>query len=127
MKKIISIVLISLILLQTSDISFGDILQVKNLYQHAKYHQETYGDSFLAFFSEHYGDETLAHQDEHQEHGDLPFKHQHNCIDMTITVMPTTNYSIKEQPFLEIPFNFFYTESTSIFEKTAVFQPPKLV
>ncbi len=126
MKKIISILLIGLILLQTSDMSFGDILQVKNLYQHAKFHQETYGDSYLAFFTDHYGNEMLVHQDEHQEHGDLPFKHQHNCIDMTVTVIPTTNYSIKEQSFVEIPFNFFYKESTSIFEKTAVFQPPKL-
>jgi len=127
MRKIISILLISLILFQSSDVSFGDILQIKNLYQHAKFHQETYGDSFLWFFSEHYGDERLVHQDEHQEHEDLPFKHQHNCVDTVTAIASTTNYSIKEQSLIEIPFNFFYTESTSIFEQTVVYQPPKLV
>jgi len=126
MRKIISITLISLILFQTSGASFGDVLQVKNLYQHAKFHQETYGDSFFAFFSEHYGNERLVHQDEHQEHEDLPFKHQHNYVDTVTTVAAITNYTIKEQSLIEIPFDFFYTESTSIFEKLSVFQPPKL-
>jgi len=125
MKKTISILLISLILLQTSEASIGDILQLKNLYKHAKFHQEAYGDDFFDFFSEHYGDEMQTHQNEHPEHENLPLKHQHNCIDTTITAVTHACYSINEQSRLQIPVNFFYTESTSVFEKPSVFQPPQ--
>lgn len=127
MRRIISILLISLILVQTSNANTGDILQVKNLYQHAKFHQEAYGDSFFDFLSEHYGNQMQQHQDEHQDHKNLPLKHQHNSIDISVTVVPTSNCTIEDQPFIEIPLIFFYSESTSIFERKVLFQPPQFI
>jgi len=126
MRKIVSILLISLILIQTSNASTGDILQVKNLYQHAKFHQEAYGDSFLDFLSEHYGNQMQQHQDEHQDHKNLPLKHQGNSTDTVVTITSNANCSIEDHPLVEIPLNFFYSESTSKFERKAHFQPPQL-
>jgi len=126
MRKIVSILLISLILIQTSNATTGDILQVKNLYQHAKFHQEAYGDNFLDFLSEHYGNQMKQHQDEHQGHNNLPLKHQENSIDSVVTITSNANCSIEDQPFVEIALNFFYSESTSKFERKAHLQPPRL-
>ena len=126
MRKIISIALIGLLLLQTSDINISDVLQLKNLYQHAKFHQQMYGDGFFDFLAEHYGTKVHEHSDNHKEHHNLPLKHQHNCADaFTVFTFFNTNIVIKEQSFLEIKGNFSYKESSSTFEKTAVFQPPK--
>jgi len=118
--------LISLILVQTTDVNMSDILQIKDLYQHAKFHQEMYGDSFVDFLSEHYGEEMLAHQDDHEQHQNLPFKHQHNCTDaMPVFTVFNSPFTIKEQPTIETQTSFFYKEHTSFFEKPSVFQPPQ--
>jgi hypothetical protein len=127
MKKIISFLLISLILVQTTDVNMSDILQIKDLYQHAKFHQEMYGDSFIDFLSEHYGEKEIAHQGEDEEHGKLPFKHQHNCADAApVFTVFNTSFTINEQPTtIENKTHFFYKEHTSFFEKPSVFQPPQ--
>lgn len=95
---------------------------------HASYHQETYGDSFTDFISEHYGEASIVHEDDHSEHEDLPFKHQdHNCCHInTSFTLQNFDFIKSKDSFIEIPFNFFYKETTTIFEKPSVFQPPKL-
>ena len=55
MKRIISILLVGLVLFQSSKISISDILLVNNFFKHAEFYQKNYGDNFLEFFSEHYG------------------------------------------------------------------------
>ena len=97
------------------------------LMEHASYHQETYGDSFLDFLSEHYGNASIEHENEHSEHDDLPFKHDHKtcCHVNTSFTIQNFEFVTSYTSFVEIPFNFFYKESTSLFEKPAVFQPPK--
>lgn len=127
MTKLLSIYFASLIFFQSFNLSFEDFSRLSALVEHVSYHQKTYGDSFIDFLSEHYGNSASSHNDEHQEHKDLPFKdhHQtcHTHINFTLQVLC---FSLDYEPFIEIPFNFYYSESSSLFEKPSFFQPPKL-
>ena len=127
MSNLIAIVYASLILFQSLNISFEDVSKFSALLDHASYHQETYGDSFFDFLSEHYGDASAQHEDEHLEHDNLPFKHDHkSCCHVNISfTLQNFDFVASHTSFVEIPFNFFYEESTSLFEKPSVFQPPK--
>src|SRR5690554_1293854 len=79
MSKLIATFYTFSILFQSVNISFEDLSKLSVLMEHATYHQETYGDSFLDFLSEHYGEASLHLGDEHSEHENLPFKHtDHN-------------------------------------------------
>ena len=129
MSKVFAIIFATLILVQSSNISFGDFSKLNVLLEHAKFHQETYGDSFLEFLAEHYGESTIQHGSEHQEHEELPFKHQQDCthIAFDFTANPIFDFDNNQQNLIQFPFNFFYKESSSLFEKPSVFQPPKLV
>ena len=129
MQKLIAISCSFLILVQSVNISFEDISKMSVLLEHAEYHQQTYGDSFFEFLAEHYGDTQLAHGTEHEEHEDLPFKHHHqSCAHTNVAfTIETLNFDLNYEPFIEIPINFFYKESTSLFEKPSIFQPPQLV
>lgn len=96
--------------------------------EHASYHQETYGDSFVDFISEHYGEASVQHESEHSGHDNLPFKHDHKscCHANTSFTLQNFDFLSSSESFLEIPFNFYYKESISLFEKPSVFQPPQL-
>ena len=127
MYKIISIILTFLILSQTSEVSIVDVLKVKNLYEHAKFHQELYGDTLLDFLSEHYGDGNIDHKNDHQDHDNLPFKHtsktcSHNILLFTIDFM---HQELEIDTSLDSSVNFFYRETTSVFELNSILQPPQ--
>lgn len=127
MSKLVAISYSLLILIQSFNINFEDISKFKVLLDHANYHAETYGDSFVDFIAEHYGDAKYQHNNEHEEHKDLPFKdgqHMLSHINTSFT-LNTISYKFEYSTFVEIPFNFFYKESTSLFEKPSIFQPPK--
>lgn len=128
MSKVFAILFSSLILVQSLNISFEDFSKLNVLLEHAEFHQEKYGDSFLEFFAEHYGEDMLQHENDHQQHEKLPFKHQHDCthIAFDFTANPIFNFDSTQQNFGQIPLNFFYKESSSLFEKPSVFQPPKI-
>lgn len=118
----------TLILFQSFNISFEDVSKFSTLIEHASYHQEAYGDSFIDFIAEHYGDASISHESDHREHEDLPFKHNHQtCVHANTTfTLHTFDFSLTYHPFIEIPLNFHYKESTSLFEKPSVFQPPRI-
>jgi len=128
MSKLLAILFSALILVQSSNISFEDLSKLNVLLEHANYHQEIYGDSFFEFLAEHYGEDMLQHENDHQEHEELPFKHQHDCTHLTFdfTEIQMFNFDNNQHSFIQIPFNFFYKETSSLFEKPSVFQPPKL-
>ncbi len=128
MSKYLAIFYATLILFQSLNMSFEDVSKISALFEHASFHQETYGDSFFDFLSEHYGKASVQHENEHSDHDDLPFKHNHQtCVHANASfTFQATDFTIDYQLFIEIPFNFFYKESTSLFEKPFVFQPPKL-
>ncbi|WP_412986954.1 hypothetical protein [Pontimicrobium sp. IMCC45349] len=113
--------------MQSLNISLEDFSKISILIEHADFHQEKYGDTFLDFISEHYGSANFDHGTEHEEHEELPFKHDHqtchhNSPTFTIT---TLTFEIKQQKLIESSSNFFYKEPHSLFEKPSVFQPPK--
>ncbi|HLV13961.1 MAG TPA: hypothetical protein VKY41_02190 [Xanthomarina sp.] len=126
MNKLVAITYSVLILVQSFNFGFEDLSRLGVLMEHAEYHQKTYGDSFFDFISEHYGDAKFQHENEHKEHEDLPFKHNQTCCHTSVSfTVPNINVTLEYPPFVEIPCNFFYKESISLFEKSAVFQPPK--
>ena len=129
MSKIIAISYSFLILFQSLNISSENISRISTLLEHAEYHQDTYGDSFIEFLTEHYGETMIAHENEHEEHEDLPFKQSHQtCAHTSIAfTFEKISFDLNCEAFVEIPFNFFYKESHSTFEKHSVFQPPKFI
>lgn len=128
MSKFFAILYSSLIIIQSFNISFEDISKLNVLLEHATYHQEAYGDSFFDFLTEHYGENSIEHSNDHEEHDDLPFKDKHQtCAHVNAPfTLQTLTFNLEHPSFIEIPFNFFYTDSVSLFEKPNVFQPPKL-
>lgn len=127
MTKIVAILFSGLILFQSFNINIEDFSKIKVLLEHAEYHQETYGDSFLEFLVEHYSDDDSLMGTEHEEHDSLPFKDgQHNNQHLNPPFnFVASNFNLEYTPFVAIPFNFFYKDSISSFEKPSVFQPPK--
>ena len=127
MSKLVAILYASLILFQSLNISFEDVSKFSVLLEHASYHKEAYGDSFFDFLSEHYGEASLGYGIDHSEHEDLPFKHDSKtcCHVNTSFTLQTFDFVRSCTAFIEIPFNFFYKESTSSFVKPSVFQPPR--
>ena len=61
MTKLVAILFSTLILFQSSNISFDDLSKLHNLLEHAKFHEATYGDSFIDFLVEHYDDSKGQH------------------------------------------------------------------
>ena len=127
MQKLIAISFSFLILIQSINISFEDMSKINVLLEHAEFHQQTYGDSFFEFLAEHYGETKFAHGTNHEEHEDLPFKHHHqSCAHTSVAfTFETLSFNLNYDTFIEIPINFFYKESISLFEKPSVFQPPQ--
>lgn len=127
MSKLIAIFYSFLILFQSLNISFEDLSKLSVLMEHASYHHEAYGDSFFDFLSEHYGEASLHLGNDHSEHENLPFKHNdHKCCHVnTAFTLQNIEFTNAYESFIEIPLNFHYKESFSLFEKPSVFQPPK--
>ena len=127
MQKLFAIAFSLLVLFQSINLSADDISKISTLFEHAEYHQETYGDTFFQFLGEHYGEAVIAHENDHEEHDDLPFKHHHQTCAHTniVFTFESISFDLDYEVFIEIPINFFYKESISSFEKLSVFQPPK--
>lgn len=126
MKRILSILLIGLLLFQSSNVSINDILLVNNFFKHAEFHQKNYGDNLLEFLSEHYGDKQQAHHSEDQEHPKLPFTDHQNHSDTVLTIHISSIYRIKDKTPTTVSPNYIYKEPVSKFEKLTIFQPPRL-
>ena len=130
MLKISSILTACLVLIQSLNIDFNDIVQLDELIAHSKFHAETHGDNFLLFMVKHYGElkqeHNKQHQEEKKEHEQLPFNNQssvHTALASVFT--PTTIVVLKLEPIKTKRSLFYYQELHSLFEKSSVFQPPK--
>ncbi|MBJ6369232.1 hypothetical protein [Snuella sedimenti] len=128
MTKLTSILCSCLILVQSLNISLEDFSKLDVLLELATFHAENYGCTFLDFLEENYGDEKCSHTDNHHEHDDLPFKHDHkSCHHIAISfTINSANFDISYAEFVEIPCNFFYKDSYSLFERPSIFQPPRV-
>ena len=130
MSKIASILLASILLLQSMHLGMEEVTQFDELLEHAKFHSEKYGDNFLVFLSKHYGELQQEHEKEHREempeHEKLPL-HHHNCIQSLadfIVLRPLIPV-IKSNQTQNTSAQFYYQESYTSLEAFDIFQPPK--
>ena len=131
MIKFFSILTSYLILIQSLNIDFKDIVQLDELIEHSKFHSETYGDNFFSFIAKHYGElkqeHNQQHEEEEKEHEQLPFNHQ-SCAHASVAsvLIQSSIQLIKSEPVTTNRSNFYYQELHSLFEKPSIFQPPQL-
>ncbi|WP_397445167.1 hypothetical protein [Polaribacter sp. R77954] len=127
MAKLTSILLAHLILLQSLNVNLDSFSKLTVLLEHAKFHQEKYGDTFFEFLSEHYGSNEFK-ATKHKEHKDLPFKQNAQNYNQlpTVFALNTSLFALKPNIVIQIQQNYYYKESHSLFEKPSVFQPPQL-
>lgn len=131
MIKLCAIQIAFLILIQGVNFNFGDLVQIDELIEHARFHKEEYGDNFLVFLSKHYGELQGEHNQNHQEeapdHEQLPLNHQLSpllvlspfIIDHQIHNDLTMDYTIQDKAL------FHYSFSNSSLFSTGVFEPPR--
>lgn len=132
MNRLFSILLSSVILLQSFGLHVNDLVQIDEFIEHAQFHSEQYGDNVFVFISKHYGELKAAHDEEHQEereeHEQLPF--QHNSQTLTITDF-TFNNTVLAMETMLFPaprtFNFYYKAPSSSLHTDGILQPPRKV
>ena len=122
-----SIVFANLILFQSFQISFEDLVKVDDLLEHASYHQEMYGDTFFEFLDEHYSENFSNHNENHEEHENLPFKHDSKNCHQTISIFTLnfSNFEISLNQEIDSNMHFFYKDLYAFLNKSTIFQPPK--
>lgn len=128
--KLFSLIISSLILVQSFNIHFSDVLKLTELIEHAELHKKKYGDDFLVFLSKHYGDLKQSHKKQHSEeeknHSHPPINHDCTSQLQTSFVINTNSFSIEGLQIEKKSSNFHYQDKFSTFEKTRIFQPPRL-
>ncbi|MEQ5790840.1 hypothetical protein J4E06_07240 [Muricauda sp. NFXS6] len=131
MNKIVIIGISLLLLLQSSNVHFKDLVELGQLVEHYQFHNKEYGDNFMVFVSKHYGELKASHSEKHQEekkeHEKLPFQHhQAPCAQPLVFVLGQENFI---NSYSEIPLaskgNFHYQMSYSLIWGDDPFQPPK--
>lgn len=127
MYKWFAILLAGVITFQSLRISPGDVFNMGELMEHARYHKELYGDTLLTFISKHYGfvqGAAMDHSDE-EHHKSLPFQHTSSPSFGPMTIVYPTEFHLSlpevTTPAKDTFYNTFYT--TLFVNKT--FQPPK--
>ncbi len=132
MLKVTSIAVSLLILVQSFNVHFSDIVELDELIEHAKFHAEEHGDNFLVFISKHYGElkaeHSKKHQEEKEEHEQLPFQHQSQTASLYAFVLNQAPTNPIEIDFaLDQDTNFFYQASYHSLAQEGLFQPPRQV
>lgn len=124
MLKLSAILLSQLMLFQSMQISVIDLSNLPNLIEHAQFHKQQYGDSFLDFVMEHYAE--CQGEQQHSEHKNLPFKNKINQVQQPILLAFTNKLSSEEHIVVEESTpNFFYKTPSTDSVQHRIFQPPK--
>ena len=130
LSKILSISIASLVLLQSVNLHFIDLVELDELLEHYEFHQEEYGDNFLVFVSKHYGELKAEHSQKHQEeqsdHEKLPFQQQTPSIQLVVlfnTLNPFTSSTTEIANSSSA--NYYYHNFYSFDWADGPFQPPK--
>ena len=112
MSKLSAILLSSLILIQSINFSFDDVLQLDELIEHAQFHKQEYGDNFVVFLSKHYGELKAEHNEKHQEeqkdHEKLPFQCQSHVLTTTAYVLLDNEHDTEVELSDSSESNFHY-------------------
>ncbi len=131
MTRLLSIVLSSLLLLQSLHLSVTDLVQLDELLEHASYHRQAFGDSFLTFLDKHYGSQKADHEKNHQEeqhdHEQLPFQQvPHQLLGQTHFLISQRFLWNTPQEAKETQMHQYHylLQASGIFSGS-VFQPPR--
>jgi hypothetical protein len=122
---------VPLLLLQSLRIGFSDLIQLDELLEHAAYHQEQFGDSFLTFLSKHYGslkeDHNQQHGEEKPQHEQLPFQQLSHFSGVQIVLQRQTGFDLylTADDSASGSANFYYFLADATGFKSGIFQPPK--
>jgi len=132
MIKIVSIATSLLILVQSFNIHFDDIVELDELMEHAQFHAEEYGDNFIVFISKHYGElkaeHSKKHQEEQEDHEQLPFQHQCQTASLSVFVMnQAADFPLEIDLVDNLDSNFFYQASYHSLAQEGLLQPPRHV
>lgn len=129
--KFFSVLSAFLILFQSVNISFGEVMRFNEFMEHASFHKEQYGDTLAEFISKHYGELKAEHQKNHQEekeeHDNLPFQNPqctHHAVNAIVGI-PSSAMREKPEGTPEKKENFFYLLCDYPGFRSGVFQPPK--
>ena len=130
--KLFSLLMSGFVLVQSFNITFGDIVQLDELIEHARYHSEEYGDNMLVFISKHYGDLKEQHHHEQKEekrdHEELPFQNFAHSSPVTAIVSDIGFLNgIDTRPTEHGLSNFQYRPFTSSPHTKGLLQPPQFV
>jgi hypothetical protein len=131
MTRLTSILLSSLMLLQSLNFAVSDLIQLDELLEHATYHRQQFGDSFLTFLSKHYGDQQERHQqdyrEEHPDHEQLPFKQipQHISGHSQFYVPGKLLWENILENGESQSHNFYYLSGSPAVHSDGIFQPPR--
>ena len=130
MTKFLSIFISFLILFQGLNINSDEFTQLDELIEHAFYHAEEYGDDIFVFVSKHYGELKEHHNKtkdkEQHNHEQLPFNHQCSSNFASVFIIEVSPLTVLRIDEIDSKTNFIYQETNSFFEKSNVFQPPKI-
>lgn len=130
MNRLITILFSGLILIQSFQIGIEDLMQLDELFEHAQFHKQEYGDDFFVFLSKHYGDlkanHSQNHKEEQGEHEKLPFQCQGHTI-VILAVLESTDFEASNQ--IDVPLSskatFHYSNLYSLLNKEELLQPPR--
>ncbi len=130
MLKLISIAVSLLILTQSFNIHFSDIVELDEFIEHAQFHAEEHGDNFFVFISKHYGELKAEHSQKHQEekedHEQLPFQHQYQTASLSAFVLNNVpEYPTEPEIRACRSVNYFYQASYHSLTPEGLFQPPR--
>lgn len=130
MLKVNSIAVAVLILFQSLNVHFDDLVELDELVEHAQFHAEAYGDNFFVFLSKHYGelkaDHSEKHQEEREQHEQLPFQHQCQATSMFSFVLNhSTDDSLAVYMTIDRSPNFYYQAFYRSLAQEGLLQPPR--
>lgn len=130
LSKILSIFIASLVLLQSVNLNFIDLVELDELLEHYQFHQEEYGDNFLVFVSKHYGELKVEHSQKHQEeqsdHEKLPFQQQTPSMQLVVLFNTLNPFSSSTTEIANrSSANYYYHNFYSFDWAEGPFQPPK--
>ena len=129
--KVPSLILSLIILFQSLNFEITDINKVSNFINDINCHIEE-GESFAEFIADHYKNNSEPHEHngnfhQHEDHGELPFKHQHvdSHIQLVFVFFPN-DFETNFEEIIALKNNFDYREPSTDLFSDSPFQPPRI-
>jgi hypothetical protein len=129
--KLSSIILSFVVLIQSFNFDIDDFSRLSNFVTDINCHIKS-GEGLTGFMVDHYSNTSNLHEHEgnshdHENHGKLPFKHQHSDNHLQIVFVFFSNeYPSQSEDFLEVNKNFNYKEPSTNLVLHSFFQPPRV-